>query len=62
MIQADDEATAKIGSIIKQIESTDFHGEYSDVAVRNLVERITVVDKGTVVIRFRGGFEFKAIL
>ena len=33
--------------------------EYDDVAVRQLVEKVTVVNKDTITVTFKGGFEVR---
>jgi len=45
-------------SILDKIENTDFRiTDYDDVMTRRFIERITVIDKHTIKIRFKGGYE-----
>ena len=50
--------TEHMNMVLKRLEQADFTlTEYEDVVVRQMVERITVVDRETVRIRFVGGVE-----
>lgn len=50
--------TEHMNMVLKRLEQADFtQTEYEDVVVRQMVERITVVDRETVRIRFVGGVE-----
>lgn len=50
--------SAELDVILEQLENEDFTmTEYDDVVVRQLIEKITVVDKNTIRITFKGGFE-----
>ena len=33
--------------------------EYDDVVVRQLIEKVTVMDKKTITVAFKGGFEIR---
>ena len=48
----------KMQNILDRIENTDFRlTEYDDVMTRSFIERITVIDKHTIKIQFKGGYE-----
>lgn len=50
----------ELDKILKRFENEDFTmTEYDDVAVRQLIEKVTVVDKNTINITFKGGFEVR---
>ncbi len=50
--------TEQMNAVLERLEQEDFVlTEYDDVVVRQMVERITVVDKETIRIRFIGGME-----
>ncbi|MCM1062407.1 MAG: recombinase family protein [Eubacterium sp.] len=50
--------SAELDIILDRLEKEDFTmTEYDDIAVRQLIERITVMDKNTIKITFKGGFE-----
>ncbi|MBP3855822.1 MAG: hypothetical protein IK990_09470, partial [Ruminiclostridium sp.] len=45
-------------TILDRIENTNFQlTEYDDVMTRGFIERITVIDKHTIKIQFKGGYE-----
>ncbi len=53
-------STAELDMVLKRLENEDFAiTEYDDVAIRQLVERITVMDKSTITVTFKGGFEIR---
>ena len=46
--------------ILLRLENEDFIlTEYDDVAVRQLIEKVTVMDKDTISVAFKGGFEVR---
>ncbi len=50
--------SAELDAILERLENEDFTmTEYDDIVVRQLIERITVVDKNTIRITFKGSFE-----
>ena len=50
--------SAELDAVIEQLENEDFNlTEYDDVVVRQLIEKVTVMDKNTINITFKGGFE-----
>ncbi len=52
--------SAELDAILERLENEDFTmTEYDDIVVRQLIERITVVDKNTIRITFKGGFEVR---
>ena len=52
--------SAELDAILERLENEDFTmTEYDDVAVRQLIEKITVVDKDTITVTFKGGFEVR---
>ena len=53
-------STAKLDAVIERLENEDFTmTEYDDVAVRHLIEKITVDSKDTITVTFKGGFELR---
>lgn len=52
--------SAELDAILEQLENEDFTmTEYDDVAVRQLIEKITVESKDTITVTFKGGFEIR---
>ena len=52
--------SAELDAILERIENENFTmTEYDDVAVRQLVEKITVESKNTITVTFKGGFEVR---
>lgn len=50
--------SAELDALLEQLENEDFAvNEYDDIVVRQLIEKIAVVDKNTIKITFKGGFE-----
>lgn len=50
----------QLETVLDMLEKEDFHlTEYDDVAVRHLIEYIKVIDKNTLLICFKGGFEVR---
>ncbi len=48
----------RMQSILDRIENTDFRlTEYDDVITRSFIERIIVINKHSIKIRFKGGYE-----
>ena len=46
--------------MLQRLENEDFTlTEYDDVAVRQLIEKITVESKDTITVTFKGGFELR---
>lgn len=55
-----EESTAEFDMVIKRLENENFAiTEYDDVVVRQLIEKITVMDKNTITVTFKGGFEIR---
>ena len=54
-------SSAELDAVIERLENEDFTmTEYDDVAVRHLVEKITVDSKDTITVTFKGGFELRS--
>ncbi|MDE7194246.1 MAG: hypothetical protein K2O14_09785 [Oscillospiraceae bacterium] len=52
--------SADLDAVLKRLESEDFTlNEYDDVAVRQLIEKVTVESKDTITVQFKGGFELR---
>lgn len=52
--------SAELDAILERLENEDFTmTEYDDVAVRQLIEKITVESKDTITVTFKGGFEIR---
>ena len=52
--------SAELDAILKRLENEDFTmTEYDDVAVRQLIEKVTVESKNTITVTFKGGFEIR---
>ena len=52
--------SAELDAVIERLENEDFTiSEYDDVVVRQLIEKVTVIDKNTINITFKGGFEVR---
>ena len=52
--------SAELDAVIERLENEDFTiTEYDDVVVRQLIEKVTVIDKNTINITFKGGFEVR---
>ncbi len=46
--------------VLERLEKTKFTmTEYDDVVVRQLIEKVTVMDKKTITVAFKGGFEIR---
>ena len=55
--------TEQMNAVLERLEQQEFVlTEYDDVVVRQMAERITVVDKQTIRIRFFGGMEITQAL
>lgn len=55
-----EESTAEFDMVMKRFENENFAiTEYDDVVVRQLIEKITVMDKNTITVTFKGGFEIR---
>ena len=53
-------SSAELDAVIERLENEDFTmTEYDDVAVRHLIEKITVDSKDTITVIFKGGFELR---
>ena len=51
---------AELDAILERLENEDFTmTEYDDVAVRQLIEKITVESKDIITVSFKGGFEVR---
>ncbi len=52
--------SAELDAILERLENEDFDmTEYDDVAVRQLIEKVTVESKDTITVTFKGGFEVR---
>ncbi len=52
--------SAELDAILERLENEDFTmTEYDDVAVRQLIEKVTVERKDTITVTFKGGFELR---
>ena len=52
--------SAELDAILERLENENFTmTEYDDVAVRQLIEKITVERKDTITVTFKGGFEVR---
>ena len=52
--------SAELDAILDRLETEDFTmTEYDDIAVRQLIEKITVESKDTITVTFKGGFEVR---
>ncbi len=52
--------SAELTKMLELLENEDFRlTEYDDVAVRQLIEKVTVIDKNTITVTFKGGFEIR---
>ena len=50
----------ELNTILERLETEDFTmTEYDDVAVRQLIEKVTVESKNTITVTFKGGFEVR---
>ena len=50
--------SAELNAVLERLEKEDFMlTEFDDVAVRQLIKKITVDDKNTITVTFKGGFE-----
>ena len=53
-------SSAELNAVLERLEHEDFTLiEYDDVAVRQLIEKITVESKDAITVRFKGGFEIR---
>ena len=52
--------SAELDVILERIENENFTmTEYDDVAVRQLIEKVTIESKNTITVTFKGGFEVR---
>ena len=52
--------SAELTKMLELLDNEDFRlTEYDDVAVRQLIEKVTVIDKNTITVTFKGGFELR---
>lgn len=52
--------SAELTKMLELHENEDFRlTEYDDVAVRQLIEKVTAIDKITITVTFKGGFEVR---
>jgi len=50
----------ELSNVLQRLEKEDFTlTEYDDVAVRKLIEKVTVIDINTIAVTFKGGFELR---
>lgn len=53
-------SSAELNAVLERLKNEDFTmTEYDDVAVRQLIEKITVESKDAIMVRFKGGFEIR---
>ena len=53
-------SSSELDAILERIENENFTlTDYDDVAVRQLIEKVTVIDKNTITVMFKGGFEIR---
>ena len=54
------QSSDEFNAVLEQLEKTNFTmTEYDDVVVRQLIEKVTVIDKKTITVTFKGGFEIR---
>ena len=52
--------SAQMDAVLERLEQEDFKlTEYDDIVVRQLIEKVTVNDKFTITVTFKGGFEIR---
>ncbi len=52
--------STELDEILERLENEDFTvTDYDDVVVRQLIEKVTVIDKNTITVTFKGGFEIR---
>ena len=52
--------SAELDRVLERLEQENFMlTEYDDVAVRQLIEQITIESKNSITVRFKGGFEIR---
>ncbi len=52
--------SVELTKMLEQLENEDFKlTEYDDVAVRQLIEKVKVIDKNSITVTFKGGFEIR---
>ncbi len=52
--------SAELTKMLELLDNEDFRlTEYDDVAVRQLIEKVAVIDKNTITVTFKGGFELR---
>ncbi len=52
--------STELDEILERLENEDFSlTDYDDVVVRQLIEKVTVIDKNTITVTFKGGFEIR---
>ena len=50
----------ELNAVLEQLEKTNFTiTEYDDVVVRQLIEKVTVINKNTITVTFKGGFAIR---
>ncbi len=55
-----EQSTAELDMVLKRLENEDFAiTEYDDLVVRQLIEKVTVIDKNTITVTFKGGIEIR---
>ena len=54
---------AQMDAVLERLKQEDFKlTEYDDIAVRQLIEKVTVNDKFTITVTFKGGVEIRKML
>ncbi|MCH5195405.1 MAG: hypothetical protein J1F28_01750 [Oscillospiraceae bacterium] len=54
---------AQMDAVLERLEQEDFKlTEYDDIAVRQIIEKVTVNDKVTITVTFKGGVEIRKML
>ena len=56
-------SSAELDAILERLEREDFTmTEYDDIAVRQLVEKVTVEGKNIITVTFKGGLDVRSEL
>ena len=57
---AAERGSTELDAVLERLENEDFKmTEYDDVAVRQLIEKVTVESKDMITVTFKGGFEIR---
>ena len=53
-------ASEQLNAVLERLDQEDFKmTEYDDIAVRQLIEKVTVEDNVTITVTFKGGLEIR---